>query len=75
MRHAHRAGCRVVQVPDVVPSQGTWAHHLAEDLLAKVKRGDYRWPDGVAWVVGECHRLLTGGEPDGVYVRKTGAGT
>ncbi len=31
---AHRAGCRVVQVPDVVPSDGTWAHHLAEDLLA-----------------------------------------
>jgi HAD superfamily hydrolase (TIGR01509 family) len=31
---AHRAGCRVVQVPDVVPSDGKWAHHLAEDLLA-----------------------------------------
>jgi HAD superfamily hydrolase (TIGR01509 family) len=31
---AHRAGCVVVQVPDVVPSQGKWAHHLAEDLLA-----------------------------------------
>lgn len=31
---AHRAGCVVVQVPDVVPSQGRWAHHLAEDLLA-----------------------------------------
>lgn len=30
---AHRAGCVVVQVPDVVPSQGRWAHHLAEDLL------------------------------------------
>lgn len=31
---AHRAGCVVVQVPDVVPSQGRWAHHLAPDLLA-----------------------------------------
>ena len=30
---AHRAGCTVVQVPDVVPSQGHWAHHLAPDLL------------------------------------------
>lgn len=30
---AYRAGCRVVQVPDVVPSQGRWAHHLAADLL------------------------------------------
>ena len=31
---AHRAGCVVVQVPDVVPSQGRWAHHLAADLLS-----------------------------------------
>ncbi len=31
---AHRAGCVVVQVPDVVPSQGRWAHHLATDLLS-----------------------------------------
>lgn len=30
---AHRAGCRVVQVPDVLPSDGKWAHHLAETLL------------------------------------------
>lgn len=30
---AHRAGCTVVQVPDMVPSQGRWAHHLAPDLL------------------------------------------
>lgn len=30
---AHRAGCIVVQVPDVLPSQGRWAHHLAPDLL------------------------------------------
>ena len=30
---AHRAGCVVVQVPDVVPSDGCWAHHLAPDLL------------------------------------------
>ena len=31
---AHRAGCVVVQVPDVVPSQGKWAHHLAADLMS-----------------------------------------
>lgn len=30
---AHRAGCVVVQVPDILPSQGRWAHHLAPDLL------------------------------------------
>lgn len=30
---AHRAGCIVVQVPDVVPSTGRWAHHLAPDLM------------------------------------------
>jgi HAD superfamily hydrolase (TIGR01509 family) len=30
---AHRAGCIVVQVPDIVPSKGRWAHHLAPDLL------------------------------------------
>jgi HAD superfamily hydrolase (TIGR01509 family) len=31
---AHRAGCIVVQVPDIVPTQGRWAHHVAPDLLA-----------------------------------------
>lgn len=31
---AHRAGCIVVQVPDVVPSMGRWAHHLAGDLIS-----------------------------------------
>lgn len=30
---AHRAGCIVVQVPDVVPATGRWAHHVAADLL------------------------------------------
>ena len=30
---AHRAGCKVVQVPDILPSQGRWAHHIAPDLL------------------------------------------
>lgn len=30
---AHRAGCCVVQVPDVVPSTGKWAHHLAQSML------------------------------------------
>ena len=47
----------------------------AADLLAKVLRGDYQWPNGVAWAVRETHRILTGGPPDGVYVRaKDGAG-
>jgi len=31
---AHRAGCIVVQLPDVVPTQGRWAHHVAPDLLS-----------------------------------------
>lgn len=31
---AHRAGCIVVQIPDVVPSTGRWAHHLADDLIS-----------------------------------------
>lgn len=35
---AHRAGCVVVQVPDVVPSQGRWAHHLADDLLSGARK-------------------------------------
>lgn len=30
---AHRAGCIVVQVPDILPSRRRWAHHVAEDLL------------------------------------------
>jgi len=30
---AHRAGCTVVQVPDMVPSANRWAHHVAEDLI------------------------------------------
>ena len=32
-KSAHRAGCVVVQVPDVVPSAGRWSTHLAPDLL------------------------------------------
>lgn len=31
---AHRAGCVVVQVPDVVPASGRWAHHVAADLMS-----------------------------------------
>ena len=30
---AHRAGCVVVQVPDVIPASGRWAHHVAADLM------------------------------------------
>ncbi len=39
---AHRAGCRVVQVPDVVPSQGRWAHHLAASLLEGARAAGLR---------------------------------
>ena len=31
---AHSAGMRVVQVPDLVVSQGRFAHHLADDLIS-----------------------------------------
>ncbi len=31
---AHAAGMRVVQVPDLVPSMGRFAHHLADDLIS-----------------------------------------
>ncbi len=31
---AHRAGMCVVQVPDVVPTDGRYAHHVATDLLS-----------------------------------------
>jgi HAD superfamily hydrolase (TIGR01509 family) len=31
---AFRAGCTVVQIPDILPSSGRWAHHVAADLLA-----------------------------------------
>ena len=31
---AHRAGMRVVQVPDILPTSGEWAHHVADDLLS-----------------------------------------
>lgn len=30
---AHRAGCIVVQVPDVAPATGRWAHHVAPSLI------------------------------------------
>lgn len=31
---AHSAGMRVVQVPDLVPSEGRFAHHLADALIS-----------------------------------------
>ena len=45
------------------------AARQAADLLAKVRDNAYAWPYGVAWACKEAHRLLTGGPPDGVYVR------
>ena len=38
---AHRAGMVVVQVPDVVPSQGRWAHHLAADMMAGARAAGF----------------------------------
>lgn len=31
---AHRAGCTVIQIPDVAPTSGTFAAHVAADLMA-----------------------------------------
>lgn len=31
---AFTAGCRVVQVPDILPASGRFAHHVAPDLLS-----------------------------------------
>lgn len=31
---AHRAGCIVVQVPDVMPTEGRFARHVAADLMS-----------------------------------------
>lgn len=31
---AYLAGCRVVQVPDILPASGRFAHHVAPDILA-----------------------------------------
>lgn len=33
-RSAHAAGCVVVQVPDLIPASGRFAHHTAADLMA-----------------------------------------
>jgi HAD superfamily hydrolase (TIGR01509 family) len=33
-RSAHAAGMTVVQVPDLVPASGDYAHHVAADILA-----------------------------------------
>ena len=35
---AHRAGCVVVQVPDVVQASGRWAHHVAPDRMSGARR-------------------------------------
>lgn len=48
---------------------GAGSTKSASDLLAQVMQGVYQWPNGVAWAVRESHRRLTGGPPDGVYVR------
>lgn len=35
---AHRAGMVVVQVPDLMPTEGRFAHHVAPDLLTGARR-------------------------------------
>lgn len=35
---AHRAGMVVVQVPDMLPTEGRFAHHVAPDLLTGARR-------------------------------------
>ncbi len=37
-RSAHAAGMTVVQVPDIVPASGDFAHHVAPDLLTAARR-------------------------------------
>jgi len=37
-RSAHAAGMTVVQVPDILPATGTYAHHVAPDLLAAARK-------------------------------------
>lgn len=39
---AHRAGCIVVQVPDILPASGRWAHHVAADLVAGARMAGLR---------------------------------
>lgn len=43
---AHRAGCVVVQVPDIVPSSGRWAHHVAPDLWSGAMAAGLRLAQG-----------------------------
>lgn len=35
---AHAAGCVVVQVPDILPTSGRYAHHVADTLLEGARR-------------------------------------
>lgn len=42
---AHVAGMRVVQVPDIVPTQGRFAHHVAPSLLEGAQAIGL-WPPG-----------------------------
>ena len=37
-RSAHAAGMTVVQIPDIVPATGEYAHHVAPDLLTAARR-------------------------------------
>ncbi len=41
---AHRAGCVVVQVPDIIPATGRWAHHVAVDLQSGARMAGLTLP-------------------------------
>jgi HAD superfamily hydrolase (TIGR01509 family) len=42
---AFRAGCTVVQVPDILPATGRWAHHVAENLLVGARMAGLDLPE------------------------------
>ncbi len=37
-RSAHAAGMTVVQIPDIVPASGDYAHHIAPDLITAARK-------------------------------------
>jgi beta-phosphoglucomutase-like phosphatase (HAD superfamily) len=37
-RSAHAAGMTVVQIPDIVPASGDFAHHIAPDLMTAARK-------------------------------------
>ena len=76
---AHRAGCVVVQVPDIVPSGGAWAHHLAPDLLTGARMAGLLVTHRFSAKIGracitQCPRLANPCNPAYIDAREVGAG-